>query len=88
MRRLSTGCVDAAQLTSGSSVIWLDGCLQRQYFFCPLGGGVEPRCGSSVESGTLLGPEGSARQSWFPWTAYFLEPPGSVSSLRVGWRIW
>jgi len=59
MRRLSTECVDAAQLTSGSSIIWLDGCHQRQYF--PFGG-VEPRCELSIESGTLLGPEGSARR--------------------------
>lgn len=30
-----------------------------------------------IESGTLLGPEGSARQSWFPRTAYSYEPSGS-----------
>ena len=28
-------------------------------------------------SGTLLGPEGSARKSWFPRTTYPHEPPGS-----------
>jgi hypothetical protein len=26
---------------------------------------VEPRCEESIESGTLLGPEGSARKSWY-----------------------
>ena len=62
MECLSAECVDAVQLTSGSSVIWLDGCHEWQYFSV---GGVEPRLDVSVDSGTLLGPEGSARQSWY-----------------------
>ena len=41
MRRLSTECVDAAQLTSGSSTIWLNGCLPGLVLLVPSGMGVE-----------------------------------------------
>jgi hypothetical protein len=38
------------------------------------------------KSGTLLGPEGSARKSWFPWTAFSYEPPGSAREGESGRR--
>ena len=47
---------------------------------------VERRFEPFIESGTLLGPEGSARQSWFPWTAYLHEPSGLSREGRLGRR--
>ena len=47
---------EAAQLTSGSSTIWLESEEQRQYTSHEAGTSLGRRLGS----GTLLGPEGSA----------------------------
>ena len=50
-------------------------------------GRVEPRCEEFIISGTLLGPEGSARVGLVSWTASAHEPPGLSSLCGVAFLV-